>query len=112
MSNRIFGSASLPWRTKLRVVGIIVFSVSFANAFALDKHGNFESKQEQDAFIVATLRKMAGDLNSQTPVQLDEDMRMMSVIALQKTITFYMRLPNFKASDIEPNRYLRLSERI
>lgn len=75
-----------------------------SQAFALDKNGNFESKQEQDAFIAATLKKMAGEMNSQAPVQLDEDTRMMSVIALQKTITFNMRLPNYRFSQVDPNR--------
>jgi hypothetical protein len=79
--------------------GLLVLS---ANAFALDKNGNFESKQEQDAFIASTLKKMAGEMNSQTPIQLDEDTRMMSVIALQKTITFNMRLPNYKSSQVDP----------
>lgn len=78
---------------------LLVFS---ANAFALDKNGNFESKQEQDAFIASTLKKMAGEMNSQTPIQLDEDTRMMSVIALHKTITFNMRLPNYKSSQVDP----------
>ncbi|MCX7278024.1 MAG: hypothetical protein NTZ15_12000 [Burkholderiales bacterium] len=78
---------------------LLVFS---ANAFALDKNGNFESKQEQDAFIASTLKKMAGEMNSQTPIQLDEDTRMMSVIALQKTMTFNMRLPNYKSSQVDP----------
>jgi hypothetical protein len=72
------------------------------NASALDKNGNFESKHEQDAFIAATLKKMASELNSQTPIQLDEDTRMMSVIALQKTVTFNMRLLNYKASQVDP----------
>ena len=77
---------------------LLIFSV---NAFALDKNGNFESKQEQDAFIASTLKKMAGEMNSQTPIQLDEDTRIMSVIALQKTITFNMRLPNYKSSQVD-----------
>ena len=85
----------------------ILLAAAFAtsmctNAFALDKNGNFESKQEQDAFIASTLKKMAGEMNSQTPIQLDEDTRMMSVIALQKTITFNMRLPNYKSSQVDP----------
>jgi hypothetical protein len=45
---------------------------------------------------------MASELNSQTPIQLDEDTRMMSVIALQKTVTFNMRLLNYKASQVDP----------
>jgi hypothetical protein len=83
------------------ILGVLLAVIS-ANAFALDKNGNFESKQEQDAFIASTLKKMAGEMNSQTPIQLDEDTRMMSVIALQKTITFNMRLPNYKSSQVDP----------
>ena len=85
--------------TNITAALLAAFSV---NAFALDKNGNFESKQEQDAFITSTLKKMAGEMNSQTPIQLDEDTRMMSVIALQKTITFNMRLPNYKSSQLDP----------
>lgn len=72
------------------------------SAFALDKNGNFESRQEQDAFIASTLKKMAAEMNSQTPIQLDEDTRIMSVVALQKTITFNMRLPKYKSYQVEP----------
>lgn len=71
---------------------------------ALDKNGNFESKKEQDSFIAATLKKMAAEMNSQAPVQLDEDTRMMSVIALQKTITFNMRFMSVRAAHVEPSR--------
>ena len=87
-----------------KLINIIValLAVVSANAFALDKSGNFESKQEQDAFIASTLKKMAAEMNSQTPFQLDEDTRMMSVIALQKTITFNMRLTNYKSSQLDP----------
>lgn len=73
-----------------------------SHAYALDKNGNFESKQEQDVFIAATLKKMAGEINSQAPVQLDEDTRMMFVIALQKTITFNVRLTNYSSSQVAP----------
>lgn len=87
------------------LVGVVVASLALAGgAFALDKNGNFESKQEQDQFVAATLKKMAGEINSQAPIQLDEDTRITSVIALQKTITFNMRLPRLKYSDVDPNR--------
>ena len=81
---------------------LITSLVIGANAFALDKNGNFESKQEQDAFIASTLKKMAGEMNSQAPIKLDEDTRMMSVIALQKTITFNVRFPNVTSSQVDP----------
>lgn len=79
------------------------------SAAALDKNGNFESKQEQDAFIAVTLKKMAGEMNSQAPIQLDEDTRMMSAVALQKTITFNMRLPRVNSSDVDPNRLAQVT---
>jgi hypothetical protein len=86
------------------MIAVITFMNISATAFALDKKGNFESKQEQDAFIAATLKKTASELNSQAPIQVDEDTLMMSVFALQKTITFNMRLPRAAASDIDSNR--------
>jgi hypothetical protein len=85
-------------------LGTLLLALFSAHAIALDKNGNFESTAEQDAFIAETLKKMAREMNSQTPVQLDEDTRVMSVIALQKTITFNMRLPNYVASQVEPKR--------
>lgn len=71
---------------------------------ALDKNGNFESKAEQDAYIAETLKKMAREMNSQMPIQLDEETRVMSVIALQKTITFNYRLTNYSAAQVQPKR--------
>lgn len=79
------------------------------SASALDKNGNFESNLEQDAFIGTTLKKMAGELNSQAPIKLDEDTTLMSVIALQKTITFNMRLPRVNFSDVDPNNLAQVA---
>jgi hypothetical protein len=93
-----------PAKTPRYAIAAVVAGLCMSNAAALDKNGNFESKQEQDAFIAVTLKKMATEINSQAPVQLDEDTRMMSIIALQKTITFNMRLVNYKASQVDPNR--------
>lgn len=87
----------------LRLTVAVAYLGIACSASALDKNGNFDSKQEQDAFIGATLKKMAGEFNSQAPIQLDEDTRMMSVIALQKTITFNMRLSGASSSDVNPN---------
>ena len=91
-------------RTTNHLRGVLTATaILFAlQAYALDKNGNFESKQEQDAFITVTLKKMAGEMNSQAPVQIDDDTRMMSVIALQKTLTFYMRFPNYISSQVDP----------
>lgn len=89
-----------------RAITAIALATAFlaGQAIALDKKGNFESKAEQDAFIAETLKKMAREMNSQMPIQLDEETRAMSVIALQKTITFNYRLTNYAASQVQPKR--------
>lgn len=87
---------------KFPIIAIALFGIAFS-ASALDKNGNFESKQEQDTFIAATLKKTASELNSQTPIQVDEDTRLMNVIALQKTITYNFRLNRLKFSDVDPS---------
>ena len=92
-------------RMSRAITAIALAAVFLAGqAIALDKKGNFESKAEQDAFIAETLKKMAREMNSQTPIQLDEETRAMSAIALQKTITFHYRLTNFAASQVQPKR--------
>ncbi|HCP54268.1 MAG: hypothetical protein CMK72_05785 [Pseudomonadaceae bacterium] len=88
--------------TKVRLFSAVTFLLLAPHAHSLDKNGNFESKQEQRAFISATLKKIAGEINSQTPVQLDEETQVMSVIALQQTITFNMRLINYNLSQVDP----------
>jgi hypothetical protein len=75
--------------------------VVLSRACTLDRNGNFESRREQDAFIAATMKTLAVEMNSQAPVQLDDDTRMMSVLALQKTITFNMRLPKYSSSQVD-----------
>lgn len=94
-------------RYALAAAVAVVFT---SNAAALDKNGNFESKQEQDAFIAVTLKKMASEINSQTPVQLDEETRAMSAIALQKTITFNMRLVNYAAFQVDLNHFVQTTK--
>lgn len=61
----------------------------------------FASQQEQDASIAATLKKSAGDMNAQAPLQLDDDTRMMSVVALQKTLTFNMKLAKYSSTEVD-----------
>jgi hypothetical protein len=72
------------------------------NAYSLDKNGNFESKLERDEFIALQLKNMAREINSQTPIQLDEDTRLTSVLALRNTITFNYLLPRVGSKDISP----------
>lgn len=98
-----------PTISRFAIIAVVV-ALSMPSAAALDKNGNFESKQEQDAFIAVTLKKMASEINSQAPIQLDEDTRLMSVIALQKTITFNMRLINYKASQVDPNHVSQVAK--
>lgn len=86
----------------LSVLGI--FLGHLGSAVALDMNGDFESKQEKDAFIAVTLNKMAREMNAQTPIQVDEDTRIISVISLQKTITFIVRLPRYRVFEVDPNQ--------
>jgi hypothetical protein len=90
------------------LVAITVVGAAASDVFALDKNGNYESKQERDAYIAAALRKTAGEINAQTPIQIDEDTQLLSVIALQKTITFSGRLSNYKASEVEPSVFTKI----
>ena len=81
---------------------LIVYLLAFSNsAFALDKNGNFESKQEQDTYLIMTLKNMAKEINSQTPIKLDEDTKLTSVISLQKTITFNYSLFLVSSKDVD-----------
>ncbi|MBT9496637.1 MAG: type II secretion system pilot lipoprotein GspS-beta [Zoogloea sp.] len=98
-----------PTMSRFAILAVVAV-LSIPYAAALDKNGNFESKQEQNAYIAVTLKKMASEMNSQAPIQLDEDTRMMSVIALQKTITFNMRLVNYKASQVDPSRISQVAK--
>ncbi len=69
----------------------------------LDEDGNFASQVEQDRYLAQTLRNMALEMKSQMPMMLDAETRMDNVIALRKTINFYMTVVNHKASDVDPN---------
>jgi len=71
-----------------------------SSLYALDKKGNFESKAEQDRFLAATLKKMAADINSQAPIMLDSETQMTTVLILNKTINFTMRLLNVSSKDV------------
>jgi len=92
-----------PKISRFAIAAVVAF-LSIPYAAALDKNGKFESQQERDAYIAVTLKKMATEMNSQAPIQLDEDTRMMSAIALQKTLTFNMQLFNYTASQVDSNR--------
>lgn len=78
-------------------------------AFSLDKNGNFESKKEQDDYLIATLKSMAKEINSQTPIQLDEYTKLTSVIALQKTITFNYLLHRTNYRDVNPQELNKIA---
>lgn len=94
---------------KLITLLLIAFFAISSQVYALDKSGNFESKEEQDRYIIATLKKMAMEMNSQAPMMMDNETQMSSVIALDKTINFTMRLVNLSSNEVvanELNRYV------
>ena len=80
-----------------------------SSALSLDKNGNFESKQEQDVYLIATLKNMAKEINAQTPIQLDEYTKLTSVIALQKTITFNYLLYRTNYKDVNPQELNKIA---
>lgn len=86
--------------TKIALISIFVLT-SFESS-SIGENWNFKSQQEQDAFIAATLKKIAIEINSQTPIQIDQDTRMMSVISIGKTLNYYMILNNYKSSQLNP----------
>ncbi len=71
--------------------------------YALNKEGNFESKAELDNFISTTLKKMAKEINSQTPIMIDADTQMNSVLVLDKTMNITMRLINLSSTNADIN---------
>lgn len=71
---------------------------------ALDKNGNFESIKEQDEYISLTLKKMAKDMNSQTPIMVDSETQMSSVLALEKTININYKLVNLSSKEVNPDQ--------
>lgn len=73
----------------------------FARVCTPSNSAAFASLQDQDAFIASTLKKTAGEMNAQAPLQVDEGTRMMSAVALQKTITFSMRLTKYGSSEVD-----------
>ena len=92
-----FGIPSLPLKEH-----VLYYLDGEEYSWPVDKNGNFESKQEQDAYLMATLKKMAKEINEQTPIQLDEHTKLTSVIALQKTITFNYLLHRTNYKDVNP----------
>lgn len=79
----------------------IVFLSSSVSLYALDKNGNFESKEEQANYIAAILKNMVIEINNQTPIMLDKETQMTHVLALNKTINFNYKLVN--VSSVEAN---------
>lgn len=71
------------------------------SVFALDEDGNFESQQEQDAYIAIELKKLAIEMNAQMPIPINEHSRMMSMMAIQKKMHVSIGLTNLGASDVD-----------
>lgn len=78
---------------KLAVLGVC-FLASF-RVGALDKNGNFESDQERDAVMSAQLKNYAQQLNSQTPLMMDDETEITAVFALDKTLNYSVRFTKF-----------------
>lgn len=85
---------------KLIKILLFTFIAMPCSLYALDKNGNFESKDEQDKYIAATLKKMAVEINSQAPMMLDADTQFKFAIALDKTISFSYQLVNLSSREL------------
>ena len=96
---------------KKLISNFLIFIALFysGTVLSLDKNGNFESRQEQDAYLIATLKKMAKEMNEQTPISLDEYTKLTSVIALQKTITFNYLLHQTNYNQINPQELNKMA---
>lgn len=95
-----------------KVISTLLTLITFfySNAvFSLDKNGNFESRQEQDAYLILTLKNMAKEINAQTPIILDEYTKLTSVIALQKTIIFNYLLHRTNYKEINPQELNKIA---
>lgn len=71
---------------------------------ALDRNGNFESIKEQDEYVSLSLKKTAREINSQTPIMIDSDTQLSSVLALEKNINFNYKLVNISSKQIDPGQ--------
>lgn len=98
----------------LRLIKIFLFAFIAmpCSLYALDKNGNFESKDEQDKYIITTLKKMAVELNSQTLMMLDAETQFRSALALGKTINFSNQLVNLSSKDVSLSALKQLNKTI
>lgn len=98
----------------LRLITILLFAFIAmpCSLYALDKNGNFESREEQDRYIVATLKKMAVEINSQAPMMLDAETQFRSALALNKTINFSYQLVNLSSKELSPSALKQLNKTI
>jgi hypothetical protein len=78
-------------------------------SYGLDRNGNFESQSEMDQYIAQTLKSMASEMRSQTPMMLDAETRIDNVMALGKSINFYMTLINYKSYEVDPANIARVA---
>lgn len=97
---------------KLIKILLFTFIAMPCSLYALDKNGNFESKDEQDKYIAATLKKMAVEINSQAPMMLDADTQFKFALALDKTISFSYQLVNFSSRELSSSALKELNKTI
>ena len=97
----------------LRLIKILLFTFIAmpCSLYALDNNGNFESREEQDRYIAATLKKMAVEINSQAPMMLDADTQFRSALVLNKTINFSYQLV-LSSNELSPSALKQLNKTI
>lgn len=85
-----------------KINSIIIFLLLISNStFALDQHGNFESSQEQDLYLIAILKNMATQMNQQMPIPMDEHSKMLNAVAYGKTMSFNVEISSLDTSKID-----------
>ena len=87
--------------SKIFMFVFFAFFVLSSQVFALGKSNKPESQEEIDRVIVATLIEMANQINQQTPMMLDSETQVSSVLALGKSINFSVKFINVSSKDID-----------
>ena len=78
---------------------VLLLSPLCASAIDLDRQ--FESIKEQDQFLIETLKSMGREINQETPLWVDSDTRLNSVVVLGRTLTYNYQVVNFSGSDLD-----------
>lgn len=80
----------------------VVFAFIYAtDLWSLDKNGKFESAMERDESLVMVLQKIAKQIRNQTPIMVDEETQLTSVVAVEKTLNYYYKIVNYSAYQLD-----------